>query len=59
MLDGCPLNGRYWVFASGLTDVRVELRVTDTVTGRSQTYVNPLGTPFAPIQDTGTFDVCP
>jgi hypothetical protein len=59
VLDGCALNGRYWVFAAGLTDVRVEMKVTDTVSGRSHTYLNPPGTPFAPIQDTGTFDVCP
>jgi hypothetical protein len=59
VLDGCALNGRYWVFASGLTDVRVEMKVTDTISGRSHTYVNLLGAPFAPIQDTGTFDVCP
>lgn len=59
VLNGCPVNGRYWVFAAGLTDVRVELTVTDTVSGKSKTYLNPQGTPFAPIQDTATLDVCP
>src|SRR6185436_19148233 len=59
VLDGCALNSRYWVFAAGLTDVRVELTVTDTVSGRSKTYLNVQGTPYAAIQDTGTLDVCP
>ena len=43
---------RYWVFAAGLTNVEVTLQVTDTQAGGSpKTYVNPLGTPFAPIQE--------
>ena len=51
---------RYWVFAAGLTNVEVTLQVTDTQAGGSpKTYVNPLGTPFAPIQDTGAFATCP
>jgi len=51
---------RYWVFAAGLTNVEVTLQVTDTQTGGDpKTYVNPLGTPFAPIQDTGAFATCP
>ncbi len=59
VLDGCALNQRYWVFAGGLTDVRVELTVTDTATGIPKTYVNPQGTPFQPIQDTSAFASCP
>ena len=59
VLDGCGINGRYWVFAAGLTNVRVELTVTDTASGQSKTYVNPQNTPFAPIQDTLTLTVCP
>lgn len=59
ILDACGFNDHYWVFAAGLTDVRVELTVTDTETGASQTYVNPLGEPFQPIQDTDAFGACP
>ncbi len=59
VLDGCAVNSRYWVFAAGLTDVRVELTVTDTVSGASETYVNQQGVKFAPIQDTGSLAVCP
>ena len=53
VVDGCELNGHFWVFVAGLTDVRTTLAVTDTLTGRRATYENPAGTPFAPIQDTG------
>jgi len=59
VLDGCGLNARRWVFAGGLTNVRVELNATDTVTGIPRTYVNPQGEQFQPIQDTDAFDACP
>jgi hypothetical protein len=59
VLNGCGVNNRYWVFAGGLTDVDVELRVQDTETGVVRTYRNPQGTPFQPIQDTGAFASCP
>ncbi len=49
---------RFWVFAGGLTDVQVVLTVTDTVTGDTRTYFNPLGTAYAPVQDTQAFDTC-
>ncbi|HEY3172072.1 MAG TPA: PPC domain-containing protein [Thermoanaerobaculia bacterium] len=50
---------RYWVFAGGLTNVQVELTVTDTQTGTVRTYSNPQNTAFAPIQDTNAFATCP
>jgi hypothetical protein len=59
VLDACSFNNRYWVFAGGLTDVRVDLKITDTKTGTIKTYSNPLGTKFAPIQDTNALAVCP
>jgi len=59
VLDGCGLNNRYWVFAAGLTNVRVELTVTDTQSGASKVYVNPANTKFVAIQDTGAFATCP
>jgi hypothetical protein len=59
VLDGCGFNNRYWIFASGLTNVNVTLRVTDTLRGVSKTYVNPQGTAFQPIQDTNGFATCP
>jgi PKD repeat protein len=61
VLNACTLAPpRYWVFAAGLTNVEVTLTVTDTHTGGApNVYVNPLNTPFAPIQDTNAFATCP
>lgn len=58
VLDGCAVGGHHWVFAGGLTNVAVTITVTDTSTAATKTYSNPLGTPFAPIQDTSAFG-CP
>ncbi|HVS61939.1 MAG TPA: hypothetical protein VMT85_00420, partial [Thermoanaerobaculia bacterium] len=55
VLDACAFAGTEWVFAAGLTDVAVELTVTDVVTGVTRTYFNAPG-PFAPIQDTSAFE---
>ena len=46
-------------YAAGLTDVKVTLRVADTVAGEVREYSSPMGTAFAPIQDTDAFDTCP
>ena len=58
VLDACSYNQRFWVFAGGLTNVRVTLTVTDTAKGTVKTYSNPQGTAFQPIQDTGAFATC-
>jgi hypothetical protein len=55
MFPGCSLGGDYWLFAAGLTNLRVVINVTDTVTGAVRTYTNPAGTAFQPIQDTAAF----
>ncbi|HXT20473.1 MAG TPA: CSLREA domain-containing protein [Thermoanaerobaculia bacterium] len=46
VLDGCGVNGHYWVFTSGLTDVGVELAVDDTRSGRRYVHTNPRGHAF-------------
>lgn len=59
VLNGCGLNGRYWVFMAGLTNVRVYVTVVDVDGGgNSNTYTNPLNTDFVPTFDTNAF-VCP
>ena len=58
VLDGCAINSEHWVFASGLTNVNVTMIVEDTVTGGSQTYLNPQGQAYQPLQDTSAFS-CP
>jgi photosystem II stability/assembly factor-like uncharacterized protein len=59
VLDACALNQRFWVFAGGLTNLEVHLRITDTLTGQVREYVNPADHPFKPIQDTAAFATCP
>ncbi|HTG31551.1 MAG TPA: hypothetical protein VLB76_01370 [Thermoanaerobaculia bacterium] len=59
VLRGCEVNGNYWVFAGGLTDVRTVLTVRDTRTGDVKTYTNPQGRAFQPIQDIDAFPSCP
>jgi hypothetical protein len=59
VLNACSFSNHHWVFAGGLTNVEVTLRVTDTQTGAMKTYTNPLGVPFQPIQDTSAFSTCP
>lgn len=59
VLNACAGFGRFWVFAGGLTNVKVDLTVEDTKTGARVVYSNPQGTPFKPIQDTSAFSTCP
>jgi hypothetical protein len=59
VLNTCGSFGRFWVFAGGLTNVNVWMTVTDTQTGAVKTYINPINTPFQPIQDTSAFSTCP
>ena len=59
VLNGCALNSRFWVFAGGLTNVKVTMTVTDIQTQTIKTYHNPPMTEFQPIQDTSAFATCP
>lgn len=60
MIDACSLERpAYWLFAAGLTNSEVRVTVTDTVSGQSREIFNPLGQPFRPVRDLGTFDACP
>lgn len=59
VIDGCPVNGHFWVFAAATTSVHYVLTVTDTATGRSARYENPLGAASPAVTDTSAFSVCP
>ena len=59
VIDGCGFNDRYWVFLSGLTNLGVELTVTDTATGEVVTFDNGVGIDFEPVLDTNAFATCP
>jgi len=65
VLNGCAVNQRYWVFAAGLTNVKVTLTAFDHGPGNGEigrlprwTSVNPLNTPFQPVQATDAFNTC-
>jgi len=55
VLDGRPVNGHWWVFYGSLSNVAFELRVTDTLSGVTNTYLNPSGS-FASRGDDTAFD---
>ena len=54
VLDGRPLNDKFWVFYGALSSVEYTLTVTDTETGAVKTYTNPSGR-LASVADTGAF----
>src|SRR5262249_30513832 len=58
-LDGCSINERFWVFSAGMTNLRVDVHVTDPTTNQTKTYSNPQGQAFQPITDTSAFSGCP
>lgn len=58
VLDGCAVNGRYWVFSAATTNVGYTLTVTDTLTGRTARYENPAGRTAPAVTDTAAF-LCP
>ena len=55
VLDGCSENGYRWVLMGGLTDVGVEVTVTDSESGRAKMYRNLEGAPFSTIFDLTAF----
>lgn len=59
VLDGCARNGHHWVFAAASTNVEYTLTVTDTRTGKTARYQNPLGKRSPAFTDTKAFDSCP
>ncbi len=59
VLDGCPINRKFWVFLGGLTDLQVELKVRNTITGQVFTKSNPARTNFQTESNTSFFDGCP
>ena len=54
VLDGTSVNGSYWVFYAGLSNVAYTITVTDSKTGRVKSYESQNGT-FASVADTSAF----
>ena len=57
-LDGCAINGHFWVFAAATTNVEYALTVIDSETGRGKTYFSPLHLRSRAIADAQAFP-CP
>ncbi len=59
VLDGCGVNGHWWVFLSSASTVEYTVTVTDTTSGHVQTYRNELGETPTLSADTAAFEECP
>ena len=55
VLDGCALNGHYWVYGASTTDLGYAIRVRDTATGAAKEYRNEPGRPAPAITDDKAF----
>ncbi len=54
VVDGRPVNNRFWVFYGALSNVEYRITVTDTVSGTVKTYFNP-NLNLASVADTSAF----
>ena len=55
VLDGCALNGHFWVFVSSASTVEYTIEVTDHATGARHGYRNALGAVPDLVADTSAF----
>jgi PKD repeat protein len=53
-----PFNS-IWVFAAGLTNLKVDITYLDTKTNTTVIKSNPQGTAYVAVQDTSAFKTCP
>jgi plastocyanin len=58
VVDGCNVNGHYWLYLATAADLEVTVRVRDTQTGRTWAYFNPAGRVPAPVRDVEAFAAC-
>lgn len=59
VLNGCPINSRFWVFSAATTNVEFTVTVTDTQEQEAVSYFKPQGPPAPAITDTNAFATCP
>jgi hypothetical protein len=57
-LNGCPVNGKRWIFSAATTNVGYTLIVFDEETGLVKRYINPVGVNAPAVNDTAAF-ACP
>lgn len=56
VINGCPLNDKWWVFYAATTNVQFDIDVTDTHRDVTRTYSNPVNHAATTILDTAAFD---
>lgn len=59
VLDGCGLNGHYWVFSAATTNVFYRMEVFDMLAGANKVYFNYPGSPAPAVTDVNAFATCP
>jgi hypothetical protein len=59
IVDGCPVNGRFWLYTGPATHLEYVLTVTDTRTGKVRIYFNPQGNQAQAVADPAAFAGCP
>jgi hypothetical protein len=59
VLNGCAIDGSYWVFLAATSNVGYEVSVTDSTSGKAKVYYHPLDSPAVSLADTGALAVCP
>lgn len=59
ILDGRPVNGKWWVFHGALTSLQYTVKITDTVGHKLMTYLHPAsgGASLCGGADTGAFSL--
>ena len=55
VLDGCNVNGHYWLYFATVADVELTVKIRDTQTGRTWAYFNPAGSVPTPVRDVEAF----
>lgn len=59
VLDGCAINGHYWVYSAAATDLGLDIAVTDTETGSTWEYTKTPGPPAPAVTESEAFpDSC-
>ena len=58
VLDGCNINGSFWMLFTSFVEIDLTLEVTDTGSGETKTY-EPPSAAFPAVTDTLAFATCP
>lgn len=58
ILDGCPVNGHFWVFSAAATNVEYTLTVDDLLAHETRVFRNDLGDTARALTVTNAFPTC-